>query len=285
MIDIYLLQQLVSFAECGTLLAAAQKLHTSQPAMTRSMKKLEEELGVTLFARSKNHLALNETGLRAAEYARRVLEADAEFESRVRAFDKSLHTLSIGFCAPVPQTVITPILNNIFDGMTISADMMDDADFLKRLENGTYQLAVTHFAPQDPSFYCKKCGHEDLFISVHPGNPLTFYPKISLKDLDGLSILLLSRIGFWANTHRAKTPNARYLLQVESDSFEELVKSSQYPAFSSSYYIHRNESFPGRINIPIVDEECHTDFFLVCLATEAKKYEALFHGISESTVL
>ena len=284
MIDIYLLQQLVSFAECGTLLAAAQKLHTSQPAMTRSMKKLEEELGVTLFARSKNHLALNETGLRAAEYARRVLEADAEFESRVRAFDKSLHTLSIGFCAPVPQTVITPILNNIFDCMTISADMMDDADFLKRIENGTYQLAVTHFAPQDPGFYCKKCGHEDLFISVHPGNPLTFYPKISLKDLDGLSILLLSRIGFWANTHRDKTPNSNYLLQVESDSFEELVRNSDYPAFASSYFIRRKETFPDRINIPITDKECHTDYFLVCLSSDVEKYKALFKVVTDKTI-
>ena len=284
MIDIYLLQQLVSFAECGTLLAASEKLHTSQPAMTRSMKKLEQELGVPLFVRSKNHLALNETGMRAAEYARRVLEADAEFESRVRAFDRSLHTLAIGFCAPVPQVVLTPILNNVFGDMTISADMMDDVDFLNRLENGTYQLAVTHFEPKDPMFYHKKCGHEDLFISVYPGNPLTFYPKIGLKDLDGLSILLLSRIGFWANTHRAKTPNSNYLLQVEADSFEELVRTSEYPAFSSSYYIRRNETFPDRINIPITDDECHTDFYLVCMKNEVDKYKALFRVITDKTI-
>lgn len=62
----------------------------------------------------KNHLALNETGLHAAEHARRVLEADKDFEARVRAFDRSLHTLSIGFCAPVPQAVLTPLINSIF---------------------------------------------------------------------------------------------------------------------------------------------------------------------------
>lgn len=44
MIDIYILQQLVAYADCVTLSAAAEKLHTSQPAMTRSMKKLEDEL-------------------------------------------------------------------------------------------------------------------------------------------------------------------------------------------------------------------------------------------------
>ena len=80
--------------------------------------------------------------------------------------------------------------------MTISADMTDDADFLAKLKNSTYQLAVTHFAPEGPDFYCKKIGHESLYISLMPGNPLAFYPEVHLKDLDGLTILLLSRIGF-----------------------------------------------------------------------------------------
>lgn len=74
MIDIYLLQQLAAFAEYDTLSAAAERLHTSQPAMTRSMHRMEDELGVTLFIRSKNRMELNETGKLAADYARRVLK-------------------------------------------------------------------------------------------------------------------------------------------------------------------------------------------------------------------
>ena len=285
MIEIHLLEQLAAFAEYGTLSAAAYKLHTSQPALTRSMKKLEDELGVSLFMRKKNHLELNETGLHAAKYAHRVLEADKDFEDRVKAFDRSLHTLSIGFCAPVPQTVLTPIINSVFDGMTISADMTDDTHFPEKLENGIYQLAVTHFKPESDLFYSQKCGHEDLFISFAPGNPLAFYPTVHLKDLDGLSILLLSRIGFWANVHRAKTPNANYLLQIEADSFAELVTNSSYPSFSSSYYIRRGETISGRVNIAIADSECHTDYYLVSLASEKNKYKSLFNMISETTIL
>ena len=284
MIEMNLLEQLSAFAECGTLSAAAEKLHTSQPALTRSMKRIEEELGVSLFIRSKNHLALNETGVRAAQYAKRVLENNEEFIQQVRAYDRSLHTLSVGFCAPVPQVVLTPLLNSLFDGMTLSIDMTDDASFLERLKNGVYQLAVVHEPPEGDAFFSKKCGHEDLFISVTPGNPLAFYPEIHLRDLDGLSILLLSRIGFWTNTHRAKTPNAKYLLQVEQSSFAELTAHSEYPVFSSSYYIRRNEGKPGRVNIPIVDEECHTDYYLVCLAENQGRYKDLFSQISEKTI-
>ena len=112
----------------------------------------------------------------------------------------------------------------------------------------------------------KKCGHEDLFISLMPGDPLTFYPEIHLSDLDGRSILLLTRIGFWMDFHADKTPNTNYLLQVDQDSFYELSINSTYPSFSSSYYISRGMVIDGKINIPLADPECHTDYFLACCA-------------------
>ena len=284
MIDVYMLKQLSTYAECGTLSAAAQKLHTSQPSLTRSMKRLEDELDVILFKRSKNHLELTDTGRMAAEYAKQLLSVTEEFETRVRSYDRSLHTISMGFCAPVPQTVLTPIINNAFDGMTLSSDMADDEGFLEKLEKGIYQLAVTHFRPDDTLFYSQKCGHESLYISLMPGNPLTFYPEIHLKDLDGLTILLLSRIGFWSKVHRRKTPNSKYLVQVEDDSFFELASTSEYPVFSSSYFVNRGDVFPERINIPLTDPECSADYYMVCLASERNKYNTLFKRLREDTI-
>ena len=95
MIDIHLLEQFHAFYECGTLSAAAEKLHTSQPALTRAMKKLEEDMGVTLFVRSKNQLKLNDTGVHTAEYARDVLDADRDFEAKVKAYDRRLPSVTL----------------------------------------------------------------------------------------------------------------------------------------------------------------------------------------------
>ena len=284
MIEIRLLEQLSAFAECGTLSTAAEKLHTSQPTLTRSMKQLEDELGVPLFVRSRNHLTLNETGLCAAEYAKHVLVADQDFEAKVKAYHRSLHTISIGYCAPVPQMVFTPIINNLFSGMTIQNDMMDDSGFEEKLRQGIYQIAVLHYKPESNDFFCKKCGQESLYISLPSGNPLSFYPNVHLKDLDGLNILLLSRIGFWANVHRAKTPNSKYLLQVEEESFAELASNSEYPIFSSSYFINRDETLPGRINIAIADPECTVDYYLVCLEKYKDKYHKLFKRTKDDMI-
>ena len=74
MLELYQLVQLLAIAECGTISKAAEQLHLSQPALSRSMQKLEEELQVTLFDRQKNKITLNKNGRLAVEQARRVVE-------------------------------------------------------------------------------------------------------------------------------------------------------------------------------------------------------------------
>lgn len=86
MVEIFLLEQLVAFTKYGTLSKAAEELHITQPALSRSMKKLENEFGVSLFDRSKSKIILNETGKVAAQYAEKVLEADREMLERTIAF-------------------------------------------------------------------------------------------------------------------------------------------------------------------------------------------------------
>lgn len=284
MIETSLLVQLIAFADCGTLSEAAETLHTSQPALTRAMKKLEAELGVPLFLRSKNHIALNDTGRVAVGYARRVVQEAEDFTAHVRAYDRSQHTISIGYCAPIPQSILTPIINSLFDGMTLSADMKDDRDFLARLDDGTYQLAVVHEMPQGKAYLAKKCGSEKLYLSVPTDSPLAFYPEIRLQDLNGLSILLFARIGFWMRLVQEKSPDAHYLLQVQRDAFQELVHHSDYPYFSSSYYLQRGNRLPGRVQIPLAAPEGKTSYYLVCRLENAKRFRRLFDEIHETTI-
>ena len=95
MMELYLLEQLIAFSRQGTLSGAAEKLHISQPALSQSMKKLEESLGVSLFERSKNKIALNENGIMAVQLGEKLLEQSRRWR-RLRLFDRSRRTLSVG---------------------------------------------------------------------------------------------------------------------------------------------------------------------------------------------
>ena len=86
MIEIYLLEQLAAFRQYGTLSEAAKHLHISQPALSRSMQKLEEVLDVKLFERSKNRIGLSAAGLLAADLAGRILQSEDEMITIGREF-------------------------------------------------------------------------------------------------------------------------------------------------------------------------------------------------------
>lgn len=79
MIDLILLEQLIAFNDFGTLSKAAEQLNISQPALTRSMQRLEDELGIQLFIRTKNRMTLTDTGYYTVSQARQLLRHTDDF--------------------------------------------------------------------------------------------------------------------------------------------------------------------------------------------------------------
>ena len=67
MIEISLLEQFDAFSRLGPHPKASEELHISQPALSRSMKRLEEELNMPLFVREGKRMRLNENGKLAAK--------------------------------------------------------------------------------------------------------------------------------------------------------------------------------------------------------------------------
>lgn len=84
MLNLYKLEQFVSFAELGTLSRVAEKFHISTPSITCSMQHLEESFGVPLFFRGKNRIELNDTGCFAVEYAPNFLQTQNRQSIRSR---------------------------------------------------------------------------------------------------------------------------------------------------------------------------------------------------------
>lgn len=282
MLEIYLLEQLEAFARCGTLSAAAEELHLSQPALTRSMKKLEETIGVPLFERQKNRLTLNENGRLAAEYAKRVLEQDREIVERVRAFDRQRRTISIGSCAPVPLDQIVPLLSRLYEGMTISQELSGDKKLLERLQAGEHKLVILHEQPADKAFHWKRCGSEKLFLVVPHTHPLAGHEGVWLKELEGQSILLFSQIGFWYELCMEKIPHPRFIMQDDFHTFGELAYASALPVFTTDYWIDRGEyARDERVLLPILDKEASVNYYLTCANADARRFRALFDPIEE----
>ena len=282
MIETYLLEQFVAVADCGTLLKASEALHVSQPSLSRSMRKIEDEFGVPLFHRENSKLILNETGKVAAEYARRALDANREMVDRVISFDRSRRTVFVGSCAPLPINEIMPVLQERLPGKTISTELAGDERLIAGLKNRSYQLVILHEDPDDPALFCQRFLNEQLYLSISEDHPLANRESVTMAELRDLRILMDGNVGFWMDVCLSTLSRNNLLIQTDFDAFSELVESSSLPFFNSDQFIAKGYESPGRVSIPISDPEARATYRLACLALEQKTYRPVFHALRSS---
>ncbi len=267
MFELYQLEQLLAVAEHGTLSSAAERLHISQPALSRSMQRLEAELQVTLFTRQKNKIELNENGRIAVDYARKIVEQSQDMVSRIQAFDRSQRTILVGACAPAPLWEIPPLLSDLYPDRTISSEIRENDVLLQGLRDGLYQLIILPHPLEEPGITCVKYGEEHLFFSLPPAHPLSGSKALYMKDLNGETMLLRNHLGFWRDVTDQKMPDTRFLEQ-EDVAFDELVRSSALPSFATDVVLRREGNPVNRVHIPILDEEANVTYYCLYRPSE-----------------
>ncbi len=283
MIEIHLFEQLVAFADSGTLSAAAEQLHISQPALSRSMQRLEEELGVKLFDRQKSRLSLNENGELAVRYARNLLLQESSMIDQIREFDRKKRTISVGSCTPILIPDFVSLLSSLYEGMTISTEVTGDPALAQQLRDNKYQLAILHEEPDEKEFFSLPIESEHLYVFLPPVHPLADADGLYLKDLDGQTFLLYSQIGFWDGLCRRKMPSARFLVQQEYDVLGELVENSAFPSFTTDYIMKREPNRTDRVAVPILDKEANVTYYCACLRSEKAKFRPVFQHFKGSS--
>lgn len=261
MIELHFWEQLVAIAECGTLSAASEKLHLTQPALSRSMKRLEELLDVTLFERGKNKIALNDTGKMAAANASRLLEHETDLVEKIRTYDQAHRTLRTGFCAPVPLRETVPRLMTRYPNLTISSEIQKEDVLWRKFNTDSLQMIVLTHPIDDQTVRFHELMREKMYFCVTKRNPLANRESVSLQDIDGQTILLYSEIGFWYEVFKSKLTHSKMLLQSEFDVFQELADASEFPFFISDWHL-KNSTIPKqRICLPITDAEASVTYY------------------------
>lgn len=273
MLELYDLEKLVAFRREGTLVAASEKLLISQPALSRSMRKLEDEMGVELFTRSKNRMELNENGLLAADLAEKLLGEADSLVSRVRQLDRSRHTVSVGSVAPAPLWELAAAIGSAYPGMTVSSGLAEADALLAGVQDETYSFVVLTFAPQLPGVEVLPFGSEKLCFLLPMNHPLAGEAELSLADLNGETMLLRPNLGFWTRTLES-LPDTRFLVQQEDYAFGELIRASSLPAFTTDRVQRRYGATEGRVAVPISDAGTSVDYFVAYRSADKKRLAA-----------
>ena len=269
------LRQLVTIAEEGTLQAAAERLHLSQSALSRSMRRLEADLGRELFERTRNSMRLNDSGRLALEHAKAIL---SEEQRMVDAFDelaKRARTIRVASVAPAPTWRLSSLILEQYPTTIIEPDVVSPAEVSNRLLNGGCDLAVTIEPVTIPTVRSHPFMAEDLYANVPIDHELAQRASLTFADLDGRTFLLYEQIGFWHEVHTRFMPRATFVMQPDRTIFLQQIRTSNLLGFTTNAP-ENTSGHESRFAIPITDPEAHVTYYLGVRADAPDRVATLF---------
>ena len=271
---------LIAFDEYKTLSNAAKQLHISQSVLTRSMKKLEEELDLTLFERSKNKITFNETGLQAVEHAKRIINDTQNMKIQLKEFDRKQHTVSIGSCAPAPHIYLSQKSSRFYNDKITSSEINLQDNLIQGLKDKTYTIIIMPYESKDEQIESIPFMDEQLYFSLPYDHPYANKKSITLKEMDGGKMLLMSNIGFWNEMLQKMMPHTKYLVQQDRSVFYDLIELSSLPSFTSDFTMKFDGIPKNRKIIPITDKEAQATYYCWYLKENEKDLKSFLYQIN-----
>ena len=184
------LRYFVAVAEAENVLRAAiRKLHVSQPAVSRQIRDLEDELGVPLFERTGKSIRLTDAGFLFLKEARAVLERTDEAVRSVRAFAQAGETeLHVAYTPAFRAQIVSPTLRAFqreMPGVHVKLHDLSNEKIATGLRDGRLRLAFIVRPSKSGGF--RDLRFEELFraqvrLAVSPNHPFARRRSVSLAD-------------------------------------------------------------------------------------------------------
>lgn len=255
------LRQLDAIERYGTISAAAEHLHITQPSLSRSIKRLEADLGQQLFDRTKNSVRFNDAGRVALEHAHAMLAEERRLRDDFDELARRQRTLKVFSVAPAPTWRLSALVVERFPGVILDPELVSIRQAQAALVNQDADFSITLRPLQLPGMTSVAIMTEDLALSAPASSPFAQRDTVSFADLDGEPFLVFEQIGFWMDACRDKLPHSQVIVQKDRMVFMQLVQSSDLLCFTTD--APENASVAAnRVRVPIVDAEAHATFFL-----------------------
>lgn len=240
------LQYFLAVTREGNISAAAQSLNLSQPSLSRQLRDLEEELGVTLFIRGKRRIELTEEGLILRKRASEMMQLVELTESEISEVKNNISgSLNIGAGESYSMHRITRVfyrLKTEYPNIRLNIFSGDTEDLKDKLDRGLLDFALIFTDFDRESYHHFTLDDKEIFgVIMRRDSELAEKECVTVKDLYGKPLIVSRANGLslfsGAQARRlqvAATYNLLYnaSLMVEDGigyavSFDKLVDTSE----------------------------------------------------------
>lgn len=189
------LKYFVAVAELEHFGQAAEQCHVSQPTLSGQIKKLEEQLDVTLFERTNRRVMLTDIGRQMLHSAQRILrEVDNITKMAENAHDPLAGKFRLG-AFPTLSTYVFPTLvpkvKKALPNLRLILVEEKTAHLLEKLKSGEIDAALLALPVADDFLITEPLFSDEFVLAVPPNHPLKKYDNIEQKMLKKYPLLLL----------------------------------------------------------------------------------------------
>lgn len=190
------LKYFIALAETRHFGQAAARSFVSQPTLSGQIRKLEDELGVALFERTKKHVALTPLGGALLPHARRAVEEAEALAQLARASQDPLAgSLRLGVIptlSPYLMPLVLAPLRRKYPQLKLVLTEELTGHLLERLHRHELDAALIATPVKDPELAVRVLFDEPFWLAIPRKHPLYTKDSIVRRDLDQLDLLLLS---------------------------------------------------------------------------------------------
>jgi LysR family transcriptional regulator, hydrogen peroxide-inducible genes activator len=190
------LKFIVAVAQERNFRRAAEKCFVTQPALSLAIKKLEEELSVVIFERSRAEVTLTDIGKKIVEQAERVLEEAGRIKQLAELGKNQLKgTFKLGLIhsiGPYLLPEIIPILRKSAPEMPLEVEENLTANLETQLRNGVIDAAIIALPFDVPGLQYKVMYDEEFDVVVPSSHHWATRKHIQPSELSDEKVLLLN---------------------------------------------------------------------------------------------
>ncbi|MEM8952685.1 MAG: LysR substrate-binding domain-containing protein [Verrucomicrobiota bacterium] len=205
--EFHQLRYFVAAAEELSITRAAERVHISQPALSRQIAALEDELSVALFDRIRKRIHLTEAGRFFLPRARQILcDIETTAQQTREQFGSASTTIRIGFLTPFLDDIVAPAMKELrreSPRTRIALFELSPRAQLDRLRGGELDLAVLgNLDEEDRARFATRPLMRARMAAVIPvDHPLAHRKQIVLKELSNDPFVSLSDEAFPGRRH------------------------------------------------------------------------------------
>jgi DNA-binding transcriptional LysR family regulator len=191
----YRLQVFHAVATCRSYSRAAREvLHISQPAVSKHVQALEEELGVKLLQRVGKQVELTEAGCIVLDYTQQVLAlADDTRRALLELQGLQRGTLRLGASSTPGIYLLPPVLaafTQRYPGITLALEIANSQRVIDGVLNRQWDLGMVGITPDETQLEVQPYCRDTLVLVVAPDHRLATQSVVTLADLVGETWIL-----------------------------------------------------------------------------------------------